>query len=499
MKPPTFIRNAAQLDQWLERYNPMAGLTMTGLAAMLQDAEEGRHAETQWLIRKMMRRDETVRACRRRIYATLMKLEWRIKVMDELPSGLSPEQAEAQAKLLRGAYEQIENLKAACAALAMADLHGFAIAEKHYGAQGQIVRLEHVPQWHWWRDGVYGPWKYNPKARITPPQSELVEIDTKHFVVREVEDPWYEIALIKGLRINRGDRHWEGFVDTYGVPSTFFTAPAGASDEDLAAYQKTADGMVADGTGVLPNGAAVSTFETQQDGAALAKYIDRQQSAIVLAATGGLLTMLAQSGSGTLAGGAHQETWRELVGGIAAEVAETLQEQVDKVLLAERFPGQAIGAYFVLDFPEEEADTKATVESVVALKSAGYDVPADWVAEETGVPVVVAPANPAPPPPLVNRQTSQTSPTSLTRLTELMETAVADALDAERAMLAPLRAEWARLLELLQRGEAGPEDFRAAAGKVAEAVPELMDAQSIEPLARVIERALGQAAVAGGS
>ena len=53
----------------------------------------------------------------------------------------------------------------------------------------------------------------------------------------------------------------------------------------------------------------------------------RHDSAIVLAATGGLLTMLAQSGSGTLAGGAHSDTWRDLVSGIASEVAESACEE----------------------------------------------------------------------------------------------------------------------------------------------------------------------------
>jgi len=321
----------------------------------------------------------------RRIYAQLMKLKWCVKVMETLPTGVSDAQAKAQIDALKQRYEQIENLKQAAAASAMADFYGFAHLEKHYNAQGDVERLQPVPQWHWIRDGLYGAWRYNASAR--PWSKDAVPVEPADFIVREVDDPWIEIALINGLRINQNDRDWDGFAARYGIPSTFFIAPPGATEEKLDEFQEVAEDLAADGAGTLPNGADVKTHESAAKGEVFDLKAKHHQSAIVLAATGGLLTMLAQSGSGTLAGGAHSDTWRDLVAGIASEVSECFQEQLDKVWLAELFPGQPVAAYFELEFPEEATDVKALVESVNTLKSAGYRVKTEWLAEEAGMPL----------------------------------------------------------------------------------------------------------------
>lgn len=486
MRQPIYLQNLAQLEKWLERSNPLQGLTMASLASTLQDAEEGRFAGTMWLLRKMLRRDETVRACSRRIYATLMKLDWRVKVMDTLPDGVTEAMAKRQMEALRKQYEQVENLKAACAALAMADLYSFAHAEKHYDAKGNVVRLQPVPHYHWWRDGISGPWKYNAKGKEYPGLGDLVDIEPVHFVTRTVDDPWYEIALIRGLRANIGDRDYDGFVARYGVPSTFFTAPMGASQDDVDEYQSTVDSMVSDGGGVLPNGATVTTFESQQKGEIMDAYIKRQQSAIVLAATGGLLTMLTESGSGTLAGGAHSDTWRELVSGIASEVSEAFQEQMDKPLLAERFPGQPVAAYFELEFPEEGTDTKVLIENITSLKAAGFSVQADWVAEETAIPVtLVAPVSAPGVPPLTNRRAGIDAEPGAA---DLAAQAVADLLDVEAELLAPMSARWRDLAERAER--LSPAQILKEAQALHDALPELMTATSVEALAAVMERAL---------
>ena len=85
--------------------------------------------------------------------------------------------------------------------------------------------------------------------------------------------------------------------------SQFHEVTPGANEEKELEYRAIAEQMASNGRGYLPNGADVKMF----DPAARSKlpfyerirYCDEQ---IVLAATGGLLTMLTQPGSGTLAG-----------------------------------------------------------------------------------------------------------------------------------------------------------------------------------------------------
>ena len=78
------------------------------------------------------------------------------------------------------------------------------------------------------------------------------------------------------------------------------------------------------------------------------EYLDRQ---ITLAATGGLVTMLAQSGSRTLAGGAHFETPMQIARGDAAVLSEVFQRQFDLPLLSEFFREGPVLAYFEFALP----------------------------------------------------------------------------------------------------------------------------------------------------
>ncbi len=61
-------------------------------------------------------------------------------------------------------------------------------------------------------------------------------------------------------------------------------------------------------------------------------YCDKQ---IVMAATGGLLTMLAESGTCTLAGGVHEDTLGALARSDAARLTEVYQRDLNAGWLGE--------------------------------------------------------------------------------------------------------------------------------------------------------------------
>ena len=68
--------------------------------------------------------------------------------------------------------------------------------------------------------------------------------------------------------------------------------------------------------------------------------------------------MEAQSGSGTLAGNAHADSFEELVSGTAAAISNVVNVQWARPLLQKAFPGQRIYAYFTMaaDLPEDTAE-----------------------------------------------------------------------------------------------------------------------------------------------
>jgi phage gp29-like protein len=139
---------------------------------------------------------------------------------------------------------------------------------------------------------------------------------------------------------------------------------------------------------VLPNTADIKTVSAGQLGAApFSDHLEYQDKQIVLAITSGLLTMLAESGSGTLAGGAHSATFDRIVRALAKRISETFQAQFDKPLLEELFPGQACLAWFEISANEEE-DTGEYLKNVKTAADAGYRVDPEQIEEKTGMQFV---------------------------------------------------------------------------------------------------------------
>lgn len=386
---------------WRDQFNPLRGLTMRRAVAHLEEGERGAYADIQWVFRYVEKRDATLRAGKRSLLAAVTEMDWSIKTVEEkrLPKGWTVAQAEAQAQELRSAYDAILNLTRAIEFLALAEFRGFSHLEKVRDGSGGIERLEPVPQWYWCRDGINGEWTYNPEARSGLVKGQAV--DLARFVIREVEDPIDEIALLAFVRKQLGKKDQDGFIESFAVPAIFAVMPPNVPQGQERDYQALAERVIGNARGSLPHGTDIKTVDAGARGVApFRDYLRQLDEEIVLAITSSMLTMLAQSGSGTLGGNAHADTFDRVARALAKRVTETLQEQVDAEILEARFPGQPALAYFTI-LAEEEVDTSAVVEDVGTLRSAGFQVDPAWLKEKTGYPTTVvsttAPTNPPAP------------------------------------------------------------------------------------------------------
>jgi hypothetical protein len=96
-----------------------------------------------------------------------------------------------------------------------------------------------------------------------------------------------------------------------------------------------------------------------------------------------MLTSLAEAGSGTLAGGAHADTWREVWRRDAVVVGDAMNRTVTRRLLDAHFPGRPHLAYWSLDVeaPQPAGDVFADAGKA---KLAGYLVDREQLEEKTG-------------------------------------------------------------------------------------------------------------------
>jgi len=336
-------------NAWREYANPLRGVTLEGVAAKIEAGERGPFADLQWFYQAMERSDALIATVVQRRRAALLSCSWDVKE-EMFPS--DPGLAREQAAFLRDRYDAIDNLKEAVAFLASAVFRGYAHAEKHYGEGGEIFRLEPVEQWFWCRDGMFGEWTYNREARSGVEKGEKVK--RENFVIVEAPFAMDRILSVQYVRRNLALRDWSSFLDVYGIPSFFFIGPPNLSEEKEQAYYDIACALLKDQRGYLPNGTDVKYVDGGGTGRAPFRdhldYLDKQ---ITLLGTGGLLTMLAESGSGTLAGSAHQQAFDQLAKSDAVIVSEALQRDFDKPLLEAAFPGWPVEAGFALMTPGE--------------------------------------------------------------------------------------------------------------------------------------------------
>ena len=336
-------------NQWRENLNPLRGLTMDRIVRMIEEGERGAMADLQWFYQSMERADSLIATVIARRKAALMSAEWNVR-MDESPNdaGLAREQAD----FLMAEYDRISNLREAVSFLSTSSFRGYAHLEKHYGKQGEVTRLEPVEQWFWCRKGMFGEWQYNAGAK-----SGIVEgkkVNRENFILLESQCALDRMLAIYYFRRNLALKDWDGYLEIYGIPSLFFVGPPGATTEKEKLYAEIAESLASAGRGYLPNGTTVTHVNGGGSGRAPFSehltYLDKQ---IALLGTGGTLTMLAESGSGTLAGNAQQDAFDQIAQADASVISEAFQRDFDAPLLAEAFPNYPVEAYFEIGIKKE--------------------------------------------------------------------------------------------------------------------------------------------------
>ena len=90
-------------------------------------------------------------------------------------------------------------------------------------------------------------------------------------------------------------------------------------------------------------------------------------------ATGGTLTSLAQADTGSLAGGAQMQVWKEIVRRDAGVLSQAVMRSLIKPFLAAKFGAQPCAVDFSLDFPSERSAQDAA-NVAATLKQAGWRV-----------------------------------------------------------------------------------------------------------------------------
>ncbi|MCZ7593104.1 MAG: hypothetical protein M5U15_13645 [Kiritimatiellae bacterium] len=344
------------------------------------------------------------------------------------------------------------------------------------------------------RDGIRPAFRWNPDAQQTSFDAlagEPLDPIRDRLLIRVVERPINRIALVKFIRSNFTQKAWSDYIEKVASDGTFITEPPGMTDEKREAFAASAANASEGGGGTLPYQSDVKFANMQRGLAPFEPHMRFLREQLVMAGTGGLLTMLSEpTGIGGGATGAHADAFRTIARKEAREISEVFQRGFDKPLLLSHFPGQPISAWFELAY-REETDTGALTSQVVELAQV-FDLDPDEIGEKTGLKLSrrVVPAQPA-----AFSFNSARDAVRGTRGTEsaqeranqsLVSEAVEKTLGARRGLLKDFFAD----LDA-QPGSLSEAQFLDRLEKLVDALPELIGDSGLDDAQSIYEGVMG--------
>lgn len=365
-----------------ERYNHMAGLTAERVKQFFDDYRAGNYADIMIAFDELEDYDDILSACADKREAALGEAEWSIRPISgaigkhrELQ-----ELADRQQAYLAGVFTRVTNLTEAVQWLGSASFRGYA--HLHISRRHGNITFEPVPQWYWADPAGEGIYYYNETAARS--SGGLKQVDPAEFIIRVCRRPIDITAIFACLIKYNGEQGWQSFLDVFGNPAIFFEYPKGTSDQKAKEYDAIVREIIADGRGGYPAGGKITTVETQAKGGesfqSIAEWCNKK---IVRKALAGELTLLTESGSGTLAGNAHMEGFKALAVSDCRSISSCVQRQFVDAELDRAFPNKPHLVEFVLDYPERK-DLAVETAAIAQLVQSGFIPSEEQVAERTG-------------------------------------------------------------------------------------------------------------------
>ncbi|MBP5786579.1 MAG: DUF935 family protein, partial [Kiritimatiellae bacterium] len=289
---------AAQETGWWMGLNPLLGLSLERAQQIYDAARRGCSPLLHRVYDAIEAADPVLMTCVERRSSALAGLGWHSTARAGVDDGLAKEQRQFIDDLADG----IGDLEEALEHLDLAFFRGFSHVQPVWEG-GRVRRIQTLDSWNFMRRAD-GTWLWNPEAKegdgggleeITP-EARLVTVRRP----RAIDYPAMAIHIRKAL----GERDWGRFVERYGIPPVDAVMAAGATEEQrneyLAAAEAARDGRCV----VWPSGSTVSRAEGARGQDPFSAFQEHQERLVVLMATGGTLTSLAQADTGSLAGGA---------------------------------------------------------------------------------------------------------------------------------------------------------------------------------------------------
>ena len=377
---------------WLEKTNPLKGLSISEAQAIFDNARQGDTQRLHWIFQEIESANPTLMTCVERRVSALAGIDWGVTVRPRADQSLGEEQQAA----VEGFISTIENFDEMIEHLDLAFFRGFSYAQPLWEADGSVRHISLLDSWCFlMKDGRLF---YNPVCDGFTRNCEEVTREAGLIGIRRRR--WIDYpALSIHIRNAVGERDWGRFLERIALPKPAVIMGPNPTPEQRNDYVAVAEDVEDGKVSVWPNGTILTDFMGGSRGQdPFSAFIRHQDEKIVLLSTGGTLTSLAQADTGALAGGAQMDVWREIVVKDAKAIEGAVMRALVLPFLERKFQGRPCAIDFTFD-RTKKLTAKESAEVAVALKNAGYLVVQSELEAATGFTLEKAPEPPAQPMP----------------------------------------------------------------------------------------------------
>ena len=359
--------------QWYEYWDPLQGADLSTLVEARNEARRGAFARQMLIWDEIIYSDGLLGMLYSRMVESVAMQGWKIDAADDSP------EAQRQKNALEEFYHSVNGLQQSFGQLASAMFYGYAHLQYIEDSWGR--RFEFIPQRYWVRPGELNQWQFNPQCYIGVDTGESVEDET--LVVMEHRYPILFPAARASFERNHAKITWDNHMDRYGSAPLIINAPKDASPAVMDALERAGEQLKSGATIVLPpeSPAAPLNASNINENYFLSRInmADKDQVRFVMAGT---LTVLNESGSGTLAGSAHTDSWNAVVSAVCSKVAEAFNTAISPLILGDGEPLARLHITFdTVQTPLQKA------EEIAALADGGVRPEKTEIEEKIGMSI----------------------------------------------------------------------------------------------------------------
>ena len=391
-----FEKSAEALE--LERINPLRGVDEWRLGQIFDDARDGIYADLAFLYNEIEGVEPALHTCCEARESAASECGWLVRTADAAKTrGFDQSLAEDQRDALLEEFGAVDDDLAELAGhLVSAFFRGAAHALPRWNQDGTLAGFRHLDLWNFAFDKQTGIWYWNADASrdektFQPiPPGELVTLAA----TRHVD----HAALPIFIRAALGSKRYGVWLDRFGIPPVGVIMPPNAEKGEQAKYMDLARKFARGGSGVLPNGSAVTYGTEARAVCPFQDFIRFQQQQIYMLGLGRVQSGDNQGENlGGNAAGVVEGGFRRIVRRDARRIARAINDAVTAKVLARRFPGKPVLAQFAWD-TDAKRTSREVLEDAGFAKNAGLAIDIGQVQELTGYKLEKAPETPSPAP-----------------------------------------------------------------------------------------------------